>query len=306
MDLENGTVPNPAFLFFENLFRALYNIPLDINTENLGTILRDCMGLIGMAESYGAIVAVRESIDIALLRQGQALFKSIATNSVAWMNFSFRIQSPTIFRDALIHLVGQWAALGDDKKNMLAPDLLPIVLHKFEEFQMIKQAREIRMVSHYPDCVQKAAGTNPGRNDYANDVYSWMALALFRHYFATQTAEKVNKEGKDGGYALYLRLSIGGEAYINKRQRGDFHIYCPMSKKGMTVFDNHLNVLKEDISKMIAPLMVNNTQLEIREGNQSIKHLLSVEVEKEDYPWAVGGEVGGDVVMVGGGVVESD
>lgn len=72
------------------------------------------------------------------------------------------------------------------------------------------------------------------------------------------------------------------------------------------MFDNHLNVLKEDISVMVAPLMVNNTQLEIREGDQSVKHLLSVHVEKKDYPWAVVGEVGGDVEMDGDVDTESD
>ena len=57
---------------------------------------------------------------------------------------------------------------------------------------------------------------------------------------------------------------------------------------------------------MVAPLMVNNTQLEIREGDQSIKHLLSVEVEKKDYPWALAAEIGGDVEMDGDVDTESD
>lgn len=299
MDLENGKVTKPAFLFFDNLFRALYNIALEINTENLATILRDCMGLVTTAEKYGAIAVVRESIDIALLRQGQVLFKSIATNPVAWANLSGRIRSPTIFKDALIHLVGQWMMLSDEKKQMLSADLLPIVERKFHEFQMIKQAREIRIISYYPDSVQKPASSNPGRNDYANDVYTWMATCLSRHYVSTQVIEKVNKDGKDSGWAFYTRLSHGGEAYLNKKQRNDFHELCPMSKKGQTVFDNHLNVIKEDIQKMIAPLMVNNTQLEIREGDRSIKHLLSLDVDKEDYPWAVEGGIGAAAVAGG-------
>ncbi|KAL9118902.1 MAG: hypothetical protein Q9187_004541 [Circinaria calcarea] len=301
VDLENGKVTKPAFLFFDNLFRALYNIALEINTENLATILRDCMGLIGTAEGYGAIAVVRESIDIALLRQGQVLFKSIATNPVAWINLSFRIQSPTIFKDALIHLVGQWMMLSDEKKELLSVDLLPIVERKFNEFQMVKQAREIRIVSHYPDSVQKDAGSNPGRNDYANDVYSWMGIALARHYVATQVTEKANKDAKDGGWAFYVRLSRGGETYLNQTQRANFHEFCPMSKKGQTVFDNHLNVIKEDIQKLVAPLLVNNTQLEIREGDRTIKHLLSLDVDKEDYPWATEGGIGVEAVCGGRG-----
>jgi len=286
-DSDNGRVPSDVYRHYDNLFRAFYNEPLDLDIKNLATALHDCMGLVEVAEKYHCASAIQESVDIALLRQGQVLFKSISQNCGAWANFACRVQSPTIFKEALIHLVGKWKILSEDKGN-LHPDIIKICERKHKEFQLLKEGIELRILGHYSVSVQKKDSSdpneNPGRMQYANDIYPWMALAVFRHWFAQNIAQKNNFEAIDGGYAFYYMMSKGGQAYLDRNQCLKFHLYCPMSTKGKTVFENHMSAYKAEIQTFVEPLMVNRTQLEPKEA-ETLTHLMSLEVREADCPW---------------------
>ncbi len=96
-EIENGKVPNKYFGAYDNLFRAFYSEKLDLDDTNIATVLSGAMALIEVAESVGSIDIIRESVDIALLRQGQVLFRSIGANALAWVDLGRRVQSPTIF-----------------------------------------------------------------------------------------------------------------------------------------------------------------------------------------------------------------
>jgi hypothetical protein len=287
-DIDNGRVPSEVYTHYDNMFRAFYNEPLVLDNRNLATVLHDCMGLVDVAEKYGCVSAIRESVDIALLRQGQVLFKSISQNPAAWANFSCRVQSPTIFKECLIHLVGQWTMLSEDHKAELFGDITKVCERKHKEFQLLKEGIELRILGHYSVSVQKKdskdPNDNPGRMQYANDIYPWMALALFRHWFAQNIAQKNNFDAKDGGYSFYYMMSKGGQAYLDRNQCLKFHLYCPMSQKGRTVFENHLSAYKAEIQTFVEPLMLNRTQLELKE-TEPLKHLVSLEVGAADYPW---------------------
>ena len=266
------------------MLRSFYNETLNIDDSNLALALESCIGLVTIAENYDCVNAVRDSIDIVLLRQGQVLFKSIAQNPVAWGNFSLRVRSPTIFKDSLIHLVGKWKMLTEDEHIQLDQRIVAVCDKKFKEFQLIKEATELRILGHYSARVIKKEVESPGRMHYANDVYSWMAIALFRHWFAQNICQGSSMHATDGGFAFYYVLSRGGQAYLDRKQCEDFHLYCPMTSKGKTVFENYLSDYKAEIQKFVAPLMLNRTQLEPKE-HLELTHLVSLEVDAQDYPW---------------------
>ena len=269
---------------YDNLFRAFYNLHLEFDDQNLATVLRDSMGLVGLAENYGSADTVAESVDIALLRHGQILFKSIAQNPVAWSNFACRIKSPTIFKDCLIHLVGKWNMLTEYEKVDINPEVAEICERHYKHMSLVKQSIEMRILGHYCTSVQRSAMDNPGRAQYCNDIYTWMAISLFRHWFSQNILEKKNLNANDGGAKFYRQLARGGQAYLDRAQVDHFHLYCPMTPKGKTVFENHLNAYKADIQNFVQVLMVNRSQLEIS-PDEPLDHLLNLEVERSDYPW---------------------
>ena len=286
-DIENGKVPTVIFKDYDNLFRSFYNVPLTIETKNLATVLQDCMGLVNTAETYGALNSVIESVDVALLRQGQILFKSIRVKPIAWANFAEKIRSSTIFKEALIHLVGKLKLISEEERKKLSDITVNIIERKHHEVQMVKQALEIRILSHYPQYLHKNASDNPGRSHYASDVYGWMAMSLFRHWFGTQVLEKESKDKDDGGAAFYHQLAQGGQAYLTREQCKHFHLYAPMTPKGKTVFEAHLNTFKADIKQYVVPLMGNTAQLEIdlMHTKDPPEYLLNAEIWDEDCPW---------------------
>jgi len=241
-DVENGRVVKEIYKHYDNLFRAFYNEKPDLDDTNIATVLNDCVGLIDVAENIGSISIISESVDIALLRQGQVLFRSIAANAIAWSDLSFRVRSPSIFKEALIHLVG-----------------------------------------HYPGVVQRQALSNPGRMSYSNDIYMWMVLSLFRHWFSQSICEQRNFLCKDGGATLYRQIGEGGYAYLDRKILEGFHTYFPMSGKGMSVLENHLSVYKQELKPFVSELLTHRSQLDIIK--EPVPYLTCCVIEKSDYPW---------------------
>lgn len=114
------------------------------------------MRLVTVAKTYGCVGAVWESVNIALLRQGQVLFTSISHNPIAQANISLRYQSLTIFKDSLVHMVGKWKALSSTGRNALDPSIVRFCYQKYADSQLQKEAIELRILGHYSPNVQKA------------------------------------------------------------------------------------------------------------------------------------------------------
>ena len=283
LDIENGKVVSEIYKHYDNLFRAYYNKKPDLDDTNIATVLNDCVGLIDVAENLGSIQTISESVDIALLRQGQVLFRSIAANAIAWADLAFRVRSPTIFKEAMIHLIGQWNRLPQADRDTLNPEVLKICQRKHDELNLMKQAIEIRILGHYPGVVQRQALTNPGRMSYSNDIYMWMVLSLFRHWFSQSICEQRNFLCKDGGATLYRQIGEGGYTYLDRKTLEGFHTYFPMSGKGMSVLENHLSVYKQELKPFVSELLTHRSQLDITK--EPVPYLTCCVVEKSDYPW---------------------
>ena len=237
-----------------------------------------------MAESLGAQSAVTESLDIALLRQGQVLFQSIANSPTVWSSLAVRIKSPTIMKECLIHLVGQWNSIDDCKRSSLNAGVRDICEVKHKELNLVKQAIEVRIAGHYPTVIQRSHDNTPGRTSYANDIYSWMGLSLFRHWFAQEVIEERNRYAKDGGAELYRQIAHGGRNYLDLNSLADFFEYFPMSAKAKTVFENHLFLVKEEAKDFVVELMKHNSQLEVN-PEEPLAHLTCVDIDRADMPW---------------------
>lgn len=282
-DIENGKSVQDVYKHYDNLFRAFYNEKPDLDDTNIATVLNGCVGLIDVAENIGSIGIVSESVDIALLRQGQVLFRSIAANAIAWSDLSFRVRSPSIFKEALIHLVGQWSRLSQEDRDAINPEVFKICQRKHEELNLMKQAVEIRILGHYPAVVQRQASSNPGRMSYSNDIYMWMVIALFRHWFSQSICEQRNFLCKDGGATLYRQIGEGGYTYLDRKTLEGFHTYFPMSGKGVSVLENHLSVYKQELKPFVSELLTHHSQLDIIK--EPVPYLTCCVVKKSDYPW---------------------
>ena len=286
-DIGNGKVVNETYKHHDNLLRVFYNERPEFNEDRITTVVRDCMGMVGAAESLGSVQTITESVDNALLRQGQFLFRSIANNPITWANVACRIRSMTICKEAIIHTVGRWAEYEEaELKELHHPVMLEICNRKYNELEIRKRAIEVRILGHYPRSLQSMpleGQRSVSRTHYANHIYPWMVLSLFRQWFTQAVCEGRGSNWSDGGAALYRQIGKGGYAYLDRRAMTSFHVMFPMSKKALTIFENHLTDFKDSIKPLVSTLVVNNAQLDI--GQHPVPYLTCVDVGPSDYPW---------------------
>ena len=90
--------------------------------------------------------AVSSYIDEFLGNQGQALWQSVAFMPLPWVELARYIKSTTIFKDAIIHLVGKWDTLSQDTRDELPAYIFEICETKHKDFMIYKRAVEYAMM----------------------------------------------------------------------------------------------------------------------------------------------------------------
>lgn len=233
---------------------------------------------------------ITKPIESTLFAIGQVVHQSIAQGPAAWLDFAYRIRSKFIFREALIHATGQYST---PKMQTAIQDLLPKavadVLEKRARILMNGVKMCLRNVlSYYPLHLQRARTIgladmdNFGRNSYANDIFHWMALTVFRHYITQHVADDQTHHATDMGFALIQAISKGGDAYLDKASLTEFHRLFPISHRGGAVVENKLNDIKEEVKKFVQPLMKNQTLLQ---PSTPHNYFTCANVHSLDYPW---------------------
>lgn len=284
LDISNGKLENPENQCWEWLFGTFYNRQPDFDDETLASLLSGCMGLIDVAESVEAADHVHKLVDLSLLQQDESLWSSISMNPSAWAELACRTHSQAIFKESICHIVGRWLTLRDEEKADLSEDIRALCELKFNELDIAKEAIEMRILGHYPSFLYRNAADKPGRPQYANDIYMWMALDFFRQWFAQNISNGNNRKCQDGGYGFYKVISFGGPAYLNHEDFRNFHQYFPMSSKACAVLERDMGVMKEDIKPFVQDLMKSQVHLDLSRHPQ-IKWLTCTVVNKEDCPW---------------------
>lgn len=271
---------------WEWLFGCFYGRKPNFDSTTFGATVNDCVALIEAADTIGAIGAIREAVELALLQQDNILWKSIATSPVVWAELGRRVQSPVVFKEAVIHIVGQWNMLEANVKNGLPADIRQLCQKKWDELELNKRAIELRIAGHYPKFMCQNAIDRPQRTVYANHIYMWMAVAHFRHYVSQSGNDCENRMAKDGGYAWYKKFATGGSSYLDHEDMKMFHQFFPMSGKACGILEASLNVLKEETKSFVKGLMVNRTHVNVEKlDNVQEPWLTCVLVESEDMPW---------------------
>ena len=82
---------------------------------------------------------------------------------------------------------------------------------------------------------------------------------------------------------MYIRLFNGGKSYLTRETQASFHQHFPMSNRAQGVVENNLDIMKAGIVKVVAPLMKNESQLDV--AKYHVKWLTRTQVKGTDYLW---------------------
>ncbi|KAF2793979.1 hypothetical protein K505DRAFT_243134 [Melanomma pulvis-pyrius CBS 109.77] len=288
---ENGRVPTKVFEYYESIFYAFYNNEININDDDMRGALEDAGEMITIAEYLGCVPLISKPIDVALAKHGQTMYQAIATIPVGWMRLGLQIKSELIFKEALIHLVGNWNRIKNDPEMMSRVRDLPFNVRKLveEHHEMLvhKSKRlEQALVTAYPGGMLEPSKWHPiKRDEYARDVLVWMALSFYRHWLAQRIVLEQGSTAEDGGFKLYSQIGQAGEAYMDKSVINQFHTRAPMTKKAMNVLENHVLEIKECMKGHVEHHGVLKSLCQLDVYRHPVEYLTCVEVLRQDIPW---------------------
>jgi len=136
----------------------MYNIPpvfASDKDESGAYFILDAISLLQAAESLRAARCVRLVVESYLLRLDKTLWFHIERHAETWADIAIRLESPSIFREAIAHLVGRFDLRGSVDKAFLAEQengefILQMCTRKAAELQGLKLNVERRLIEFFP------------------------------------------------------------------------------------------------------------------------------------------------------------
>lgn len=296
---------------YDNLFRTFYNHAPLIDTNNLAAAYSECKALLQLASKYEAIAVIGPRVDHHLLGFGSRLWKQIAKYPPSYLKLGYLARSRTIFREALIHVVGQWPAGESQLRGQVPQDVIHLIEDKVDEIDEMRQRVEGRLW-------RLSLTTSRGEKVAPGVAWlDWLVVSLWRQWFAEQTTpapvgilkdgtrsrsssavrDKSSMRGPRGSSSMlsggvstakvYRALGVGGSAYLGHDEVKRFLKLSPelYSRDNLRRAERRLEEMKNLAKDAVQPLTRNFLELDTtREGN-SVSYLTCVKVMEGDWPW---------------------
>ncbi len=258
---------HPYLRNYDNFFKCIYNIDPVLNTHTHISLVGDCVSLLQAAEAIDSTPCVRRYIESALLRLGHSLYVTIRGGIEGWADLGIRIQSPAIFREAMVHIIGGWSDptkvdVGKLEKLEHGETIKNIALAKLGVMVSKMKRIDQELLVHYPTAMLHAAnGTvKPGRAIYAGDIYMWQSLMLVRQYVTNAILDYETWGAADGGYKFYRSIYVGNDQYLNRQDIDGFLKSFPMTTKGRECLEVGLLYVKEQMKPLVSDLFACHAQ----------------------------------------------
>ncbi|RDL41525.1 uncharacterized protein BP5553_01504 [Venustampulla echinocandica] len=275
---------------YDMFFRIITHQSPKFNTVVAFTLIKEVNDVLLVAENLKAVSAVKDVLEAHLLRLGSQLWVYVSEDPDEWASLGGRMESPLIFREAMIHVVGKIdAKIHIDRDHYARDDLHKRILllaeEKVRELKARKVACEGDLVAFTPARLmhREENGVVPDRSVYANDIYFWQAHSLIRQYIASAFHKNLHHRAKDGGYKLYRTLYKGGNAYLDITNLPQFFEVFAMSSKGKRILGDAVLSVKHDLKPLLDDLMKDRRQ---NGHGEELGYLTCTEITDEELPWA--------------------
>ncbi|KAH0542770.1 hypothetical protein FGG08_002818 [Glutinoglossum americanum] len=296
---------------YDNLFRIFYNYTPALDALNIAAAYVQCKSLLMLADMYDALEVVGPRVDHHLLQFQSRLWKQIAKYPPSYLKLGYMARSKVIFKEALVHVVGQWPKDLQHLRNQLPEQVLDVIEDKVEELEDMKAKIEGRLF-------RLTLTTSRGeRVTPTNSYLDWTAVSLFRQWLAENTtppspppAQPQTPNNTNTNHPttprttaaplptpppntgrIYRLLGLGGSAYLPHEELKRFLKIRPddYSRDNLRRFERRVEELKALAREQVRPLMRNTLELEVG-GGGGVGYLTCTRVGERDYPWDVRGE----------------
>jgi hypothetical protein len=257
---------------------AVYSRPLEFHQESLKDIVDTAYGVLDAADYLDCVHLITRPIDSVLLEGGQKLWGSIARDPIQWGALGIRLRSFNITRESIIHLAGQWTLLSAAHRDALPVPLKDFCSQKNKELHDSLQVTIQKLFAYYHPKMKRTEKICV-RSEFCNDIMEWIAMSAVKTFFCKELYERKEIINSGNGWGFFKALAEGEEKYLTKEDLRPFFANFQMTTRGSHSIENAIKNMKQDISGIVAPLMVNNTNLQ---GTYPTEYFVCTEVKKED------------------------
>ncbi|OJI81912.1 hypothetical protein ABZX51_001810 [Aspergillus tubingensis] len=271
---------------WENIFRMFYLLPPILHDDGPEkNFLDNSWGVAELASEIEAENYIFPILGAALEGYEQELYYSISNDPIGWVNLAIRIQSPTIFREGIIHIVGRWNYVTDEGHALLPGQIRELCESKHRDLQYDKRMIEMNILNH------------PVADPHDRDIYMWIAKAFHQQWLGNSIAEKKTYRSLDGGAAFYRAINAGGNAYLPIIDPQTNLILLPIRQDEVTLVENRLNALKNAVKHLVTSLLESRSRFDPLVWGE-LPYLTCCVVNHNDIPWLADRTAQEDVALM--------
>ncbi|KAG5952189.1 hypothetical protein E4U58_000893 [Claviceps cyperi] len=296
---------------YDNLFRIFYNCRPMLDNADVFYAYIQCNFVLRLADQYDALAVVRPCVEHHLLQFQSRLWRQIGRSTRSFLEFSYLARSKVIFKEALIHMVGNWYLCIPERPDLDVPDfVLDIAEDKVYELQE-KVSRVEGQLFRLSLTTEQGESVRP-----ANDYLDWLVVSLFRQWLADKTKPQIwpacyNSESESESdnshdshennvlippidiYNVYQKLgSDSPSAFLDHTDCEAFLALSPQlhTAENLVRFKKRMADLKALARDLVLPLLHNSLELDvasldISEAWDKPYYFTCTTVEDEDIPW---------------------
>lgn len=277
----------------DNLFRAYYNQKLNIDHKNLDKALEQAEDLLELATKYDSLYVVQQRLPEYIFNFQRELYKAVARDPPRWLKLSLQLQSAPIFKEAVLHIVGNYPKWQDLAFGVInsSPNMIKYLERKITHFKAFKNDIDEHLlrnnhwrVSNDPDTKMKEPTIfdveEPDYNVYLVNMAwkDWYGQSLSR----AKEARAQNHEDA----TMYREIASGGDCFLNP------NFICSRLEKlrGVTFTEEETAEIHKDLAKVkkyardqVEELCINESMVVAE--HEGITHFLCVIVPDKELPW---------------------
>ncbi|KAF7948429.1 uncharacterized protein EAE97_003840 [Botrytis byssoidea] len=279
---------------YRSLFLCYFGCAPTISTTNAATAASQSMLLIKIANRYDSVKVVRPHIVAALLSLGRSLYASIRRNPPQYLLLANKLQCAPIFKEALIHIVGQypsWPWL--TKEDRMSQVLGKVIQMKFDDLQDMRFKINDAL---FQSCLVKEK-VRVSINNFDKSTFDmWIIVQIWHDWFSQQLRQckMVRRyENRSVEKNMYRLIAQGGEAYLGidnvMAMIEPFRAGLETREWGHWKKDQvelQLNMLKKYASDNVKGLLVNQLMGDTGGNAGEIEYLTCTNVHEDELPWA--------------------
>ncbi|KAI9723873.1 MAG: hypothetical protein M1828_003992 [Chrysothrix sp. TS-e1954] len=269
------TYTDDLFTAYDNLLLIFYNHAPNLDKTNIATAYVQCKLLLSLASLYSALPVVGPRVDHHLLGFSSRLWKQIAKYPPSYLKLGYLARSRAIFKESLVHVVGQWPAGANQLRRGRVDDLLvDLIEDKADELAEAVARVDARLF-------RLSLSTSRGERVGPHNAYvDWLAVSLFRSWFAEQSTPAHASILKDSPSSSsnpgisrhtlppaipgrpYRLIASAGQAYLPHEDVKKFLKLRPddYSRDNLRRFERRVDEIKNLAREVVRPVVRSSTE----------------------------------------------